>query len=87
MDHDPRLPEVEVVVPVGSGEEDLLFGETLSQFAQLLAGDDPDGALLIVKSEYGEDGLVKKVIFEHPSRADRFRDLWQAARSRLGEPS
>lgn len=78
--------DVEIVVPVGSGEEELLLGETLSQFAQTLAGEPPDtGTFLMVKSEYGRSGLIKKIIFEDAKPAGEFRSLWRAAKSRLSE--
>lgn len=78
------ISSFEIVVPVASGEEDVLLGETLNAFAQTLAGaGSADSGMLIVKSEYGEDGLVKTVIFEEPGPADAFRDMWRAARRRL----
>lgn len=76
--------EVEIAVPVGSDEEDLLLDETLTRFAESLADEaESGGALLIVKSEYGANGLVKTVIFEHSAPAARFGAMWRAARLRL----
>ncbi len=76
--------EVEVVVPVGSGAEDVLLDETLNQFAQSMEGAPAeDATLLIVRSEYGASGLVKKVIFENAAPAARFRSMWTAAQTRL----
>lgn len=75
--------EVEIAVPVGSDEEDHLLDETLTRFAEALAGEADGGALLIVKSEYGSDGLVKTVIFEDSAPAARFGAMWRAARLRL----
>lgn len=76
--------EVEIEVPVRSDEEDHLLDETLTRFAEALAGEaDSGGALMIVKSEYGADGLVKTVIFEDSAPAARFGAMWRAARLRL----
>lgn len=84
MPHDMHPVEVEVLVPLASDEEDLLLDETLNHFAQAMAGvPDAEAAFLIVKSEYGADGLVKKLIFEAPAPAALFRRMWDAAQTRL----
>ena len=79
-----QQPEIEVVVPVASGEEDVLLDETLARFAQAMQGvPDAEAAFLMVRSEYRADGLVKRLIFEAPAPAALFRRMWHAARSRL----
>jgi hypothetical protein len=84
MPADAHPAEVEVLVAVASGEEDILLDETLNRFAQAMeAVPDAEAAFLMVRSEYGADGLVKRLIFEAPAPAALFRRMWHAAQTRL----
>jgi hypothetical protein len=84
MPRDLDSAETEILVPVTSNEEDVLLDETLNRFAQSMeSGPDAEHAFVIVHSEYSANGLIKKVIFEEPAPAARFRNMWQAAQNRL----
>ncbi len=77
------MKDVLVVVPVRSGEEDALFGETVNRFVEQNDSDAGDAPFMMVKSEYRGGELFKTVIFEDPAPANQFQSLWRRERRKL----
>lgn len=84
------MSDIVLTVPVGSAEEDRLFGRYLDRFLETAVSDPaldtPDAPFLMVRSDPSLGGTVKVVIFQESGAADAFSRGWsQTRRSLCGE--